>query len=171
MVWAEPSIEHAAALMRRVFENPAERAAKGARAASDIRAWFSHAAVGALIRKRLAEIERDRPVPIKRLDSPPEGVATVALSAEELDMSLSQHQQAIGSLEWSRTRDKATPFQTVKGLGTSLRVLARVVVQGRINERQQWINTATFNEINTLVREVSNLKQRASESHERGQEG
>jgi hypothetical protein len=54
--WAEPSVEHAAELLRYVFEEPAEAAAVGARAAADIAIRYSEAAVGELMRQRLEVI-------------------------------------------------------------------------------------------------------------------
>jgi hypothetical protein len=55
-VWADPDLDHAAALMRRVVEQPEEAAARGARAAEDVLRRFSPAAVGALARTRLEQL-------------------------------------------------------------------------------------------------------------------
>ena len=54
--WAEPSIEHAAAQMRHVFENREEAVARGAAARADIGAKFSIAAIADLVRDRLHAI-------------------------------------------------------------------------------------------------------------------
>jgi Glycosyl transferases group 1 len=51
--WAEPSIEHAAALMRRVWEQPAEAAAKGQQARADILRLLSPAVTGKNMRDHL----------------------------------------------------------------------------------------------------------------------
>ena len=59
-IWAEPSLEHAAATLREVYGDRAASAARGARAASDIAAWLSPEAVGAIARKRLVRIGRRR---------------------------------------------------------------------------------------------------------------
>jgi len=56
--WAEPSVEHAAALMRAVYENPEERHRRGERARADITATLNPRAVGAIGRARLARIVR-----------------------------------------------------------------------------------------------------------------
>ncbi len=56
-VWAEPSVDHAAELLRRVFENRAEARAKGERARVDLRESLSIAAAGARMRARLEAIE------------------------------------------------------------------------------------------------------------------
>ena len=54
--WADPSIEHAAELMRRVFSEPAEAAAKGQRAAADIARLLSASVTGQRMRDRLEHL-------------------------------------------------------------------------------------------------------------------
>ncbi|HTZ85651.1 MAG TPA: glycosyltransferase [Solirubrobacteraceae bacterium] len=54
--WAEPSVEHAAALMREVYEKPEEARRRGARAAEDVERTLSRAATGAAMRARLQEL-------------------------------------------------------------------------------------------------------------------
>jgi glycosyltransferase involved in cell wall biosynthesis len=54
--WAEPDVEDAARLMRRVIERPEEARAKGERARSDIERMYSPAATGALIRSELERL-------------------------------------------------------------------------------------------------------------------
>jgi glycosyltransferase involved in cell wall biosynthesis len=51
--WAEPSIEHAAALMREVYEDPAQAAQRGEQARADIASALSPATTGAAMRRRL----------------------------------------------------------------------------------------------------------------------
>ena len=55
-LWAEPSVEHAAELMRRVFEDRQLGVERGRAARRTIEAEFSAAAVGRLIRQRLDAI-------------------------------------------------------------------------------------------------------------------
>ena len=52
-VWAEPDVDHAAALMRKLAQDPAWGARLGAQAAADIRRRFSPKTVGELYRRRL----------------------------------------------------------------------------------------------------------------------
>lgn len=54
--WAEPDVEQAAALMRRVFEQPEEARARGLRAAHDLRVRFSADAAGRVMARRLERI-------------------------------------------------------------------------------------------------------------------
>jgi glycosyltransferase involved in cell wall biosynthesis len=54
--WAEPSVEHAAELMRRVYLEREEAARKGAHAAEDVARLLSPAATGKRMRERLEEI-------------------------------------------------------------------------------------------------------------------
>jgi glycosyltransferase involved in cell wall biosynthesis len=56
--WAEPSIEHAAKLMRHVYTNPQEAQRIGARAAQDVAGTLSPRATGAAMRRRLQQLAR-----------------------------------------------------------------------------------------------------------------
>ncbi len=56
-LWANPNVEHAAELMRYVFENRRKAEEIGAKAASDIRQLLSPAAVGEKMRRRLERIK------------------------------------------------------------------------------------------------------------------
>lgn len=56
--WAEPDVEYAAALMRRVYEDREEAARIGARAQADIARTLSPQATGAAMRERLEELSR-----------------------------------------------------------------------------------------------------------------
>jgi glycosyltransferase involved in cell wall biosynthesis len=55
--WAQPSVEHAAELMRRVVERPEEAGAIGARAREDIARELSPQATGEAMRRRLEELD------------------------------------------------------------------------------------------------------------------
>jgi hypothetical protein len=52
-VWAEPDVEHAARLMREVFEHPEEAARRGARAAREIRSTHGPDVAGRVMAERL----------------------------------------------------------------------------------------------------------------------
>jgi glycosyltransferase involved in cell wall biosynthesis len=54
--WANPSVEHAAELMRRVYGDPVEAARLGAQARRDIARALSPEATGAAMRRRLEEL-------------------------------------------------------------------------------------------------------------------
>jgi glycosyltransferase involved in cell wall biosynthesis len=54
--WAEPSIEHAAELMRHVYTHPEEARRVGARAAEDVARMLSPEATGGEMRRRLEEL-------------------------------------------------------------------------------------------------------------------
>jgi hypothetical protein len=54
--WAEPDVEHAAALMRQVFDDPGAARDLGASAAHDIRRTHSPAAAGEIMVRRLESI-------------------------------------------------------------------------------------------------------------------
>jgi glycosyltransferase involved in cell wall biosynthesis len=66
--WAEPDLDHAATLMRRVASDPAEARARGARAAQDMAAGYGAGPAGATMRDRLlATGARDPRRPLARL--------------------------------------------------------------------------------------------------------
>lgn len=54
--WANPSVEHAAQLMRSVHDDQQQAARRGARAAHDVAATLSPKATGAAMRRRLQEL-------------------------------------------------------------------------------------------------------------------
>ena len=60
-VWAEPSVEHAAAQMREIVNHPDESRSRGLRAQADLRDQLSHRASGARMAVRLRTIGGDRP--------------------------------------------------------------------------------------------------------------
>jgi glycosyltransferase involved in cell wall biosynthesis len=59
-VWAEPSVEHAAALLRRVYDHPAEARAKGERARAELLRLLSPEAAGARMKARLDALRAAR---------------------------------------------------------------------------------------------------------------
>lgn len=61
--WADPDVDHAAELMRGVYENPDRARTLGARAREDVMAYLSPQAAGARIVERLALIGRDPEAP------------------------------------------------------------------------------------------------------------
>jgi hypothetical protein len=65
-VWAEPSVAHAAELMRRVYEDPDAARALGRAARRDIAAFASEAGVASLVRHRLALISHRESLPAFR---------------------------------------------------------------------------------------------------------
>lgn len=58
-IWAEPSVDHAAQLMRRVFDERREASVRARRAKSDIDTHFSEARVGEIVAGRLAVIAEE----------------------------------------------------------------------------------------------------------------
>ncbi len=62
-IWAEPSIDHAAELMRFVYEHPEEARKRGKAAAKQIQTKFSEQRVAGLIKDRLALIARQGGAP------------------------------------------------------------------------------------------------------------
>src|SRR3954452_17053114 len=61
--WAEPDLDHAAAQMRAVWENPDEARARGERAARDVAEHLNPAHVGEIARARLERVAAAGPAP------------------------------------------------------------------------------------------------------------
>ena len=59
--WAEPDVDHAATLMREVFEHPEEAQRRGRKAASDIRATHAPEVAGHAMAERLRVLAASRP--------------------------------------------------------------------------------------------------------------
>jgi glycosyltransferase involved in cell wall biosynthesis/2-polyprenyl-3-methyl-5-hydroxy-6-metoxy-1,4-benzoquinol methylase len=77
--WAEPDIEHAARLMRDVYERPQDAAARGKRAQAEILERHGVEASAAAIARRLEAIRRDRR---RRVVVPPAAPADAAATLE-----------------------------------------------------------------------------------------
>jgi hypothetical protein len=60
-VWAEPSVEHAAAVMRSIVNHPDEAAERGRRARAELRVKLSHRAAGERMAARLRHIRGESP--------------------------------------------------------------------------------------------------------------
>lgn len=75
--WAEPDLTDAVAQMRSVFERPEEAAARGARAAQDIRDRHGLAAVAPMFRRRLAAIHERLAADPRSVTTRPTDTATV----------------------------------------------------------------------------------------------
>jgi GT2 family glycosyltransferase/glycosyltransferase involved in cell wall biosynthesis len=87
-VWADPSIDHLAYLLRHVFENADERARKGRLAAETIRRDFSAAAVGEIMANRFQELGLDRPHPPAGLFRKPEPTRWTSLIPHTVKVSV-----------------------------------------------------------------------------------
>jgi hypothetical protein len=59
-VWAEPNLDEAAALMRRVYENPGFAKEKARKAQSEILNAFTAERSGAIMKNRLEQIWRSQ---------------------------------------------------------------------------------------------------------------
>jgi len=88
--WAEPDLDQASALMRRVFEDPRAAAERGRRAGADIRRTHSLAAAGEAIEARLVHVRRQRLIARLRHPSTTQPVAGPQASGrDELEHLLS----------------------------------------------------------------------------------
>ncbi len=101
--WAEPDLDHAAELMRRVWERPDEAAVKAARAPADVRRQYAPAAAGAVARARLERLVELRSVGGSTVS--PNGIAT-SLRAAQNELAVDVRQGAApvprGPAKWIR---------------------------------------------------------------------
>ncbi|CAO3459308.1 glycosyltransferase [Azospirillum largimobile] len=96
-VWADPDLEEAARLMRRVASNPDEARAVGERAAARMRTHFSPEAVGARMRDRLSVLMSSRSNPPVRPAARPVEIGRVRRGAERV-LVLTPVKDAVGHL-------------------------------------------------------------------------
>lgn len=98
-VWADPDIDHAASLMRYVFQNYDEAKLVGAKAARDMRTLLSPYAVGTKIRNRLEMITKKfhNDMNSTRLTQNLQGLRT------EKELESEKHRCKSQTLAWKRT--------------------------------------------------------------------
>ena len=77
-VWAEPDVEHAARLMRQVYDDPAESRARGERAAASVRRTHSAGAAAARMAQRLEAVRASHGARLRKGAVRPELPSTVA---------------------------------------------------------------------------------------------
>ena len=87
--WAEPDLDHAAELMRRVWQRPEEARAKAERARADIQRLYAPDVVGGLARARLERLADRRIGASPRLStSGASGLSELRLAAVESELAL-----------------------------------------------------------------------------------
>ncbi|HEX4766820.1 MAG TPA: glycosyltransferase [Lichenihabitans sp.] len=107
--WAEPDIDHAAALMRAVRDDPAEALRRGQAASAHMRQHFSAAAVGARVGARLAEIVADSGAATTRATATPARAAKrpsvlVLTPVRDAARHLPAYRRALEALDHPRDR-------------------------------------------------------------------
>lgn len=174
--WAQPDLDHAAKLMRHVYENQDEAYTKGAKAAKDIRLKYSNKTVGEIAYKRLQQIEymaanRTNKYKATRIKSSPKGISYKA--------SLSNTLQAAFN-DWNQVRVSQDTFtdghwllRRFKAIGAVYRLLSRLGKLGHvwavlsvflqntvhaINSHQIYINQHE-NDIATLQSRLKDLEE------------
>jgi glycosyltransferase involved in cell wall biosynthesis/SAM-dependent methyltransferase len=122
-VWAEPSVEHAAELMRHVFEEPEAARAVGRRARRDVLRAFHPQVVGGMIRERLLRL-----ADLGKIPHPPVGSAPAPASGSPaVDELVRYHEltDAVREAVRGHTPDGATVLVVSKGDDELLRLGGR----------------------------------------------
>jgi hypothetical protein len=87
-MWAEPDLDHAAELMRHVFEHPDEAKTLGARAQADITRHYAPAVIGAIARGRLERLQELGRTSAELTGGSGSSATTAAASLQQLDTAL-----------------------------------------------------------------------------------
>ena len=126
-IWAEPDLDHAAELMRRVWQRPEEARAKSERARLDIHRLYAPEVVGRLARARLERLQAN--LDRRRTDAPP--ARSAARGAAMTDARLDVVEVELGFDLWGG----AAPMPP--GLrGALRRLLMRMMLPFTIHERR-----------------------------------
>jgi glycosyltransferase involved in cell wall biosynthesis len=138
--WAEPDLDHAAELMRRVWEQPEEARAKADRARSDIRRLYAPEVVGRLARARLERLA-DRTgdaVPSARLDRLADrtGDAVPRLPAAGASAALSELRLAALEDELAFDPERGAPPAPGGLRGVLRRLVLRLMLPFTMHERK-----------------------------------
>jgi hypothetical protein len=145
--FAEPDIDHAAALMRQVYDDQSAARARGAQAAADIAAHCGPRAVVEKVVARVTAIE--------------EALAARPLDTRARDLALALPQAHSAALRaWEATHDGAG---AVRGrLGGLRRLLRRVRALGPLSEGQRALNKLALAEAEANGRLIAALAERVA---------
>lgn len=96
--WGEPDLDHAARLLRQVYDNPEEARVRGARAARDMKETRSLTQAGASIRSRIEIIRR------RRSGAPGQAMPSVDLLHDQLEALKDENRRLAAELAVLKSR-------------------------------------------------------------------
>ncbi len=135
-VWAEPDLDHAAELMRRVWEHPDEATSKAARARADIERLYAPQVAGAIARTRLERLADNRSRGVSR-------------------QAVSESAQTIRRVLSLDLKEGAPPAP--RGISGGIRRLVlRLIYPFTFHERE--LDRAMFDELRQLRTELDEVK-------------
>ena len=170
--WADPRIDHAASLMRFVYNHDDEARAKGRAASNFIRMNYSSDAIGRQLRRRLKAINWTQPHSSLTQLTPTKDVSTFTSSTfeetdKEFDMQQERrhYQQAHDQYlldEWNavRHRDLNRIFHRIPGLSFIIKTLVRIRNLGRMWGAQSHLLQGLLDHNAQLDEAVNALHQR-----------
>ena len=144
--WAEPDLDHAAALMREVFEDQEKASARGQQARADIEEGFSVEAVGRVARRRLEHLALS---PSPRTP----GLAAAATSPN------GRTPETTTALEWAELKLTFDPERAAAETPGRKGMLRRLIlrVMRPFTHHQTELNTATVRALRELAERVSHV--------------
>ena len=165
-VWADPDIDHAAQLMRRVVENPAEAAEKGQRAAETLRRDYNPTVLGQRMLTHLRTIDVTRGKYYEAVQ-PPAAASQISQQSHDLKhtstpgASMYHLQRAFN--DWNRERLRIT----IRGFGTVINripvigLLFRTLIRVR-NLGKVWGAESVL--LEALVRDLENVRHQQTQA-------
>jgi hypothetical protein len=167
-LWAEPDVDHAARIMRSLYENQDEGRAKGAKAAQDIKAQLNPQRIGQLMVGRLQQIDLTKPAVNRRFTEHEHQSKQAHLLADIVMEKVHYPYREWHRLRLKQDRDseRNVLLRRVKPFGFIYRTLMRVRNLGSLWAAQTDLYEAMFERmrqlqlsVNTLEQELATLKQ------------
>ncbi|MBW4437671.1 MAG: glycosyltransferase [Pleurocapsa minor GSE-CHR-MK-17-07R] len=192
-MWAEPDLDAAAGLMRKVFEQPESARQIGEAAAAHLRDEHSMSAVAHVLKETLSQVARQAPAEIarqaarkrhyqhaltrssdafpmpKRQVSPMTGSPSYS-QADTTHASIDALQQAFADWDAIRLRDTDTRLsrfmRRIPVLGYLYRIVVRVLNLGRLEAAQMHLHRAMLHQMAALAGSAATAQMQAQASEE-----
>lgn len=192
-MWAEPDLDAAAALMRKVFEQPDSARQRGEAATAHLRDEHSMSAVAHVLKATLSQVARQAPTEIaraatrkrqyqhaltrasdafpmpKRQVSPMTGSPSYS-QADTTQASIDALQQAFADWDAIRLRDTDTRLsrfmRRIPVLGYLYRIAVRVLNLGRLEAAQMHMHRAMLHQMAALAGSATTAQMQAQASEE-----
>ncbi len=158
-LWAEPSVDHAVELMKRVFYDANDRIKKAQNAQADIRKNLSLEAVSAVIGERLQAIQQlvGAGAFNKQIYRNKEAIIRNALLG--LEHIQTKQKDVIEQLEYLQWRQDTFAFSKLPLAGRFVKGIVRLLLSRKIDVRQREVDRYTYQEMAGLQEILSHFIQ------------